>query len=124
MVGSEDRVGSGPQAPPPDAGVPFFRVALKIPENILHQDHGRIYDDAEIHRAHGEQVGTFALNDQKNGGEEQRERDIQSHDGRATEIAEENPLDQEDQQASAAATKTSTQSSLRLHRGHGEESQQ
>ena len=78
----------------------FFRVALKIPEDVLDQDHRRIHDDAEIHRAHGQQVGAFALNHQENGGEEQRERDVQSNDDRAAEIAEENPLDQEDQQAS------------------------
>ena len=40
------------------------------------------------------------LNHQENGGEEQRERDVQPNDDRAAEIAEENPLDQEDQQAS------------------------
>ena len=37
---------------------------------------------------------------QKNGGEKQRERYVQSNDDRAAEIAEKNPLNQEDQQAS------------------------
>ena len=40
------------------------------------------------------------MNHQQNGGEEQRERDVQSNDDRAAEIAEENPLNQEDQHAS------------------------
>ena len=96
-------VGSGPQSPsarrwsrPCLSSV----VALKIPEDVLDQDDGRIHDDAEIHRAHGQQVGAFAQHHQQNGGEEQRERDVQSHDDRAAKIAQENPLDQEDQQTS------------------------
>src|SRR5579863_1114572 len=77
----------------------FFRCPLKILEDVLDQDHSRIHDDAEIHGAHGQEICTFPLYHQENGGKEQREWDVQSNDDRAAEIAEENPLDQEDQQA-------------------------
>jgi hypothetical protein len=83
-----------------EQALPFFGLALEIPEDILHQDHRRIHDDAEIHRAHGKQVGAFALHHQQDDGEEKRERDVHPHDDGAAEVPQENPLDQEDQQAS------------------------
>ena len=72
---------------------------LEIAEYILHQDHRRIDDDAEIHRADGKQVGAFPLQHQQHDGKEQRKRDVQPDDDRAAEVAQENPLDQEHQQA-------------------------
>src|SRR5271157_6523634 len=73
----------------------FFRIPLKIPEDVLDQDHCRIHDDAEIYCTHRQQVCAFSQNHEQNCGEEQRERNVQTNDDRAAEIAKENPLDQE-----------------------------
>ena len=43
------------------AGRAFPPVPLEIPEDVLHQDHRRIHNDAEVNRADGKQVGAFAL---------------------------------------------------------------
>ena len=96
-------VGSGPQEPSASRcsrRSAFFAVALKIPEDILDQDYRGIDNDAEIDRADGKQVGAFPQNHQQDGGEEQRKRNVQPDDDRAAKVAEENPLDQEDQHAS------------------------
>ena len=78
----------------------FFWLRLEISEDILNEDHRRIHDDPEIHRTQGEQIRALAENYEKNDGEEQRKRDVQSNDDRAAQISEKDPLDQKDQQAS------------------------
>jgi hypothetical protein len=80
--------------------LPFFRRSLKVLENIFDEDHGRIHDDAKIHRAHRKQIGALAHDHKKNRGEKQREWNIDPDDDCAAEIAEKNPLDEKDQQAS------------------------
>src|ERR1019366_8614752 len=75
-------------------------MCLKISEDVFDEDDRRIDDNAEINRSHGEQICAFTEDYEEDDGEEQRKRNVQSNDDRAAEITEENPLDQEDQQAS------------------------
>src|SRR6202007_1346017 len=75
-------------------------IPLEISEDVLDQDHGRIYDDAEIDRPNRQQVRAFTPNDEQNRGEEQRERYVQTYNDSAAEIPQENPLDQENQDES------------------------
>ena len=67
--------------------------------DVLHHDHGGIDDDAEIDRAERQQVGVLALQHQDDDGKEQRERNVRADDDGAAQIAQEYPLDKEDQQA-------------------------
>ena len=66
-------------------------------EDRLHHDHGGIDDQAEIDRADRQQIGGFAAQDENDDGEKQRERNRRADDQRASEIAEEYPLQQHDQ---------------------------
>ena len=69
----------------------------QMAEDVLHHDDGGIDDDAEIDRADREQVGGFAAQHRDDDGQEQRHRNGRRDDQRAAQIAEEHPLDQEDQ---------------------------
>jgi hypothetical protein len=73
---------------------------LEIPENVLDQDHRRIDDDAEIDGADRKQVGVLPHHHHDDDGEKQRERNIDADDDGAAQVAEENPLDDEDQERS------------------------
>src|SRR3977135_2637319 len=75
------------------AGAPLGEMAI----DVFHHDHGGIDDDAEVDGAHRQQVGRFAAQHQDHHGEEQRERDGGRDDQRAAQVAQEQPLDQEDQ---------------------------
>ena len=75
------------------------RRCLKIAENILDQNDRGIDDDAEVDRTHRQQVRVLALQHQQNDGEEQRKRNVDADNDRAAQIAQEDPLDQEHQQA-------------------------
>ena len=79
---------------------PFVRGPLEVAEDVLDEDHSKIHNDAEVHGPDGEEVCAFASNHKENDGKEQRERDVQPNDDRAADVAEENPLDEEDEQAS------------------------
>src|SRR5580700_9044794 len=79
--------------------LPMFRGRLEIAVDVLHHDHGGIDDDAEIDRAEREQIGILAAQHQDYDGEEQRERNVGADDDGAAEIAQENPLNEENQQA-------------------------
>ena len=75
------------------------RPGLEIAVDVLDQDDRGIDDDAEIDGADREQVGVLAADDQNDDAEEQRERDIGADDDGAAQVAEEQPLNEEDQQA-------------------------
>ena len=72
--------------------------AWKIAIDVLDHDNGGVDDDAEIDRADRQQVGVFAAQDKDDDAEEQRERDIGADDDGAAQVAEEQPLNQENQQ--------------------------
>src|SRR4029077_5290686 len=78
--------------------LPLLRARLKIPIDIFHHDHGGIEDDAEVDRTERQKVGVLALQDQEDNGKEQRERDVRTDDDGAAEIAQEYPLNEEDQE--------------------------
>src|SRR5580704_3320751 len=79
--------------------VSIVGAALEIAKDVLDQNHRRIDDDAEIDGADRQQVGILAARHHDYDGEEQGERNVDANnDGRA-QVAQENPLDQEDQQA-------------------------
>ena len=80
-------------APAPLRGM----VVGQMTEDVLHHDHGGIDDDAEVDRADRQQVGGFAAQHRDHHGEEQRHRNGGRYDDRAAQIAEEYPLDGEDQ---------------------------
>ena len=75
------------------------RHGLQIAEDVLDQDHGRIDDDAEVDGADGEEVGVLALQHHQDDGEEQGEGNVHADDDGAAQVAEEDPLDQEHEQA-------------------------
>ena len=77
----------------------ILRACLKVAEDVLDQDDRRIDDDAEIDGADGQQIGVLAAQNQNDDAEEQRERDIDADDDGAAQVAEKDPLDEEDQQA-------------------------
>ena len=77
----------------------FFRSRLEIPEYVLDQDHRRIDDDAEVDGADRQQVCVLAEQHQHDDAEKQRERDVDADDDGAAQVAQEDPLDEENQQA-------------------------
>jgi hypothetical protein len=79
--------------------LPCFRPPLAIAEYVFNQDHGRIHNDAEIDRPDRQQVRVLPEYHQDDDAEEQCERDIDTHDDGAAQVAEENPLDHEHQEA-------------------------
>jgi hypothetical protein len=95
-VGSGTPIALGQDAPAASADA---RARLEVAEDILDHDHRGIDDDAEVDRAERQQVGVLALQHQDDDGEEQRERNVDADDDGAAQIAEEDPLDEEDQHA-------------------------
>ncbi len=77
----------------------FFLGTLEIPEDVFNQDHRRVDNDSEIDRAERKEIGALALQDDESDGKEQRKRDVQPDDDGASQVAQENPLNQEDQKA-------------------------
>jgi hypothetical protein len=70
----------------------------QVTVDVLDHDDGRIHQQAEVERADGEQVGALAARQHDHDGEEEGEGDGgRDHDG-AAQVAEEEPLDHEDQQ--------------------------
>src|SRR5579859_5211379 len=79
--------------------LPLLVRRLKVPVDIFHHDHGGIDDDAEIDRAERQEIGVLALQHQNDDGKEQRERNVGADDDGAAQVAEKNPLNDENQQA-------------------------
>ena len=73
-------------------------ASLKIPEYILDHDHRRIDDDPEVNRPDRQEIGILAAQHQDDDAEEQSERNVGAYDDGAAQIAEKDPLHQEDQQ--------------------------
>ena len=73
------------------------RVMGEMAEDVFHHDDGAVDDDAEIDGADRQQVGGFAPHHRDDHRKEQRHRNGGRDDQRAAQIAEEHPLDQEDQ---------------------------
>ena len=69
----------------------------QMPEDVLDHDDGGIDDDAEVDRAHRQQVRRFAAQHQHDHGKQQRKGDRGGDDQRAAQVAQEQPLDQEDE---------------------------
>ena len=65
--------------------------------DVLHHDDGGIDQQAEIERAQRQQVGALAACQHQHDGEEKGEGDGRRHHQRATEIAEEEVLDHQDE---------------------------
>ncbi len=76
---------------------PLGGAAREMSVNIFHHDDGRIDHQSEIDGADREQVRGFAANDENGDREKKRERDRHGDDQRATQISEEQPLHDEDQ---------------------------
>jgi hypothetical protein len=76
-----------------------LRPSLQVPIDVFDQDDRGIDDDAEIDGAHRQQIGVFVEQHQNDDREEQRERNVHPDDDRAAQVAEEQPLDEEDQEA-------------------------
>ena len=72
-------------------------VAAQPAEYAFHHDDRRIDDQAEIDGADRKKIGRFAADHQDADGKEQRERDGHADDDGAAQIAEEHPLQEEDQ---------------------------
>ncbi len=69
----------------------------QVAKDVLHHDDRRVHDEAEVDRAHRQQVGRFAAPDHQRDGECERERDGRRDDHRAAQVAEKCPLQEEDQ---------------------------
>src|SRR6185312_14380220 len=77
----------------------IFRRCLKVAIDILDQDDCGIDNDAEIDCADGQQICVFPAQDEDDDAEEQRERNVGADDDGAAQVAEEQPLHDENQQA-------------------------
>ena len=73
------------------------RVVRQMAVDVLHHDHRRVDDDAEIDGADRQQIGGFPAQHRDDHGQEQRDRNRRRDDQRAAQVAEEHPLDEEDQ---------------------------
>src|SRR6185369_13737879 len=97
------------------AGV-FIRMARRmmgeVAEDVLHHDHGAVDDNAEIDGADRQQVGGVAAHHRNQHGEEQRHGNSRGHNQRAAQVAEEYPLDHEDQR--------DAEQHVVHHRAHGD----
>src|SRR5215510_2161878 len=69
----------------------------KPAEDALDHDDGGIDNQAKIYRADRQKVGGFAAHHEYTDGEKQRERNGRADDDGAAQVAEEHPLQQEDQ---------------------------
>ena len=83
----------------PQQRLPVLRRRLEIPIDVLDHDHRGIDDDAEIDGADRKQIGVLAAQHQDDDAEEQRERDVGADDDGAAQIAEKDPLNEENQHA-------------------------
>src|SRR5208337_1038077 len=72
---------------------------LKITEDVFDENYSRIHDDAEIDGADREKVGALAAQHQEDEGEKQGKRYVEADNDGAAQIAQENPLDEKNQQA-------------------------
>ncbi len=77
---------------------PVRVVRRDVPVDVLDDDHGAVYDDPEVDRADGEQVGRLPLEEEDRHGEQQRQRDHQGHDQGAGKVSQEYEQDQDDQE--------------------------
>ena len=80
---------------------PLMRVApgqAEMAIDILHHNHGCIHQQAKIQRAQAEQIGTLAAHQHEQDGEEEGEGNGRRNHHRAAEIAQEQPLDDQDEQ--------------------------
>ena len=66
-------------------------------EDVLHHDDGGIHHQPEVDGAHRQQIGRFASDHHEPDGEGQRKRDGHGDDDGAAHVAEECPLQQENQ---------------------------
>mmetsp|Transcript_5519 Transcript_5519/g.13306 ORF Transcript_5519/g.13306 Transcript_5519/m.13306 type:complete len:1095 (-) Transcript_5519:4456-7740(-) len=78
--------------------LPWWRLEVAV--DVLDQDDRRVDDDAEVHRAQRQQIGGFPTQHQHDDAEAQCERDVDADDDRAAQVAQEDPLDEENQHAS------------------------
>src|ERR1700722_1120175 len=78
--------------------LPVSGIRLEIAIDVFHHDHGGIDDNAEVDRAERQQVRVLALQDEDDNGEEQCERNVGTDDDGTSQIAQEYPLNEEDQQ--------------------------
>ena len=74
------------------------RAACHAMHDGLDDDHGAVDDDAEVDRAHREQVRRHAARVQVDERREQRERDERRHDERRAQVEQEDEQHQRDQQ--------------------------
>src|ERR1700730_14830202 len=71
---------------------------LEIPINVFDQNNRGVDDDAEIYRAHRQEIRVLVPHNEDYDAEEQCERNIRAHDDGAAQITEKDPLNEEDQQ--------------------------
>src|SRR5580698_3919524 len=76
----------------------FLPPGREIAIHVLDHNHGGIDDDAKIDSADRQQVCVLAAQDKDDDAEEQGERDVGADDDGAAEVAEEQPLNGENQQ--------------------------
>ena len=72
-----------------------------LAEDVLHHDHRAIDQDAEIHRADGQQIGRGVLQIETDEREQQRQRDGGGDDQSGAKIVKEKYEDHDDQQHAA-----------------------
>src|SRR5262249_48178559 len=72
-------------------------MVRQVAEDILQHDHSGVDNDAEIDGTDRKQVGGFAPYHRYDHGEKQRDRNRRRYDDGAAQVAQEHPLDQEDQ---------------------------
>jgi hypothetical protein len=72
-------------------------VMRQVAENVFHHDDGAIDDDAQIDGADRQQIGGIAAQDRNDDGKQQCNRDGRGYDQRAAQIAEKDPLNEEDE---------------------------
>jgi hypothetical protein len=72
---------------------------LQITKDVLDEDDRRVDDDAEVYRSERQQIRIFSAQHQQNDREEKCEGYVHSNDNGASQIAQKDPLDQENQEA-------------------------
>ena len=71
--------------------------AGQVTVDVLGNDDRRIDDDAEVHRADGEQIRRLAPQKERRKGKQQRQRNIDRHNQRGAHVAQEQEQDHRDQ---------------------------
>src|SRR5712692_11981233 len=69
-----------------------------MPKDVFDHDHGRVHDDAEVNRPHGEQIGRMAAQHHNDDAEEERHRDGGRDNDGAAKITQEEVLNAEDKE--------------------------